>query len=87
MVSFLCFEAKRPSQQFFSHVRTEPPLPVYYQYFRRVKCLAQGHTTGEVAFELINGVQLNVSTVDMTIETFSCTPLISVLSRLDNIRI
>ena len=27
------FEALRPSQQFFSHVRTEPALPGYYQYF------------------------------------------------------
>ena len=26
-------EALRPSQQFFSHVGTEPSLPGYYQYF------------------------------------------------------
>ena len=26
-------EALRPSQQFFSHVGMEPPLPGYYQYF------------------------------------------------------
>ena len=26
-------EALRPSQQFFSHVGTEPPLAGYYQYF------------------------------------------------------
>ena len=26
---FVCFEAQRPSQQFFSHVGTEPPLPGY----------------------------------------------------------
>ena len=26
-------EALRPSQQFFIHVATEPPLPGYYQYF------------------------------------------------------
>ena len=26
-------EALRPSQQLFSHVGTEPPLPGYYQYF------------------------------------------------------
>ena len=26
-------EALCPSQQFFSHVGTEPPLPGYYQYF------------------------------------------------------
>ena len=24
---FVCVEALRPSQQFFSHVGTEPPLP------------------------------------------------------------
>ena len=29
---FVWFEALRPSQQFFSHVGTEPPLPGYYQY-------------------------------------------------------
>ena len=26
-VLFVCVEALRPSQQFFSHVGTEPPLP------------------------------------------------------------
>ena len=36
---------------FFSHVGMEPPLPGYYQYFRGVKCLAQGHSTVEVGFE------------------------------------
>ena len=30
---FVWVEALRPSQQFFSHVWTEPPLPGYYQYF------------------------------------------------------
>ena len=31
-------------QQFFSHVRTEPPLPGYYQYFWGSNCVfAQGH--------------------------------------------
>ena len=44
-MSFVClfgFEALRPSQQFFSHVGTEPPLPGYYQYlFRRQVYLAQ----------------------------------------------
>ena len=29
----LRIEALRPSQQSFSHVGTEPPLPGYYQYF------------------------------------------------------
>ena len=38
---FVCVEALPPSQQFFSHVGTEPPLPGYYQYFGGVKCLAQ----------------------------------------------
>ena len=37
---FVCFlfvwvEALRPCQQFFSHVGTEPPLLVYYQYLLR----------------------------------------------------
>ena len=31
--------AVRPSQQFFSHVRTEPPLPGYYQYFLESRCI------------------------------------------------
>ena len=30
-----------PVNQFFSHVGTEPPLPMYYPYFRGLKCLAQ----------------------------------------------
>ena len=48
---FVCVEVQRPSQQFFSHVGSEPPLPGNYQYFRSVKCLAQGHNTAEVGFE------------------------------------
>ena len=48
---FVCVEASRPSQQFFSHVGTEPQLHVYYQFFRGVKCLAEGHNTAEVGFE------------------------------------
>ena len=51
MILFVCVEALRPSQQFFSHVVTEPLLPGYYQYFLGVKCLAQGHNTAEVGFE------------------------------------
>ena len=39
------------SQQFFSHVWTEPPFPGYYKYFHEVKCLAQGHNMAEVGFE------------------------------------
>ena len=31
---FVCSEAKRPSQQFFSHVGTEPTLPGFNQYCR-----------------------------------------------------
>ena len=50
-ILFVCVEDLHPSQQFFSHVGTEPPLPGYYQYFRRVKCLAQGHNMAEVGFE------------------------------------
>ena len=33
------------SQQFFSHVGTEPPLPGYYQYFLRGKCILLKDTT------------------------------------------
>ena len=32
-------EALRPSQQFFSHVGTEPQLPGYYQYNLGGKCI------------------------------------------------
>ena len=32
-------EALRPSQQFFSHVGTEPPHPRYYQYFLGGNCI------------------------------------------------
>ena len=49
MFVFVCVEALRPTQQFFSHVGAEPPHPGYYQYFRGVKCLAQGHNTEEVS--------------------------------------
>ena len=42
---FLCIEAECPSQQFFSHVRTEPTLPGFNQYCRESMCLAQGHNT------------------------------------------
>ena len=37
----------------FSHVRTEPSLPWYHQYFLGVKCLAQGHNMAEAGFELL----------------------------------
>ena len=55
------FDAKRPGKQFYSHVGTEPSLPVYNQYFFILflpvfffffflgggggVCLAQGHNT------------------------------------------
>ena len=39
---FVCVEASRPSQNIFSDVGTEPPLPGYFQYFQGVNCLAQG---------------------------------------------
>ena len=39
MMAVVCVEA------------SEPPLPGYYQYFRGVKCHAQGHNTAEVGFE------------------------------------
>ena len=32
-------EALCPSQQFFSHVGTESPLPGYYQYLLEGKCI------------------------------------------------
>ena len=38
-------EALRPSQQFFSHVGTEPPLPGYYQYLLGGKCILLKDTT------------------------------------------
>ena len=50
-VSFVCVDAYYPSLQLFSHAGEEPPLPRYYQYFRGVKCPAQGHNTAEVGFE------------------------------------
>ena len=37
--------ALRPSQQFFSHVGTEPPLPGYYQNFLGGKCILLKDTT------------------------------------------
>ena len=38
-------EALHPSQQFFSHVGTKPPLPGYYQYFLGGKCILLKDTT------------------------------------------
>ena len=38
-------EALCHSQQFFSHVGTEPPLPGYYQYFLGGKCILLKDTT------------------------------------------
>ena len=38
-------EALSPSQQFFSHVGTEPPLLGYYQYFLGGKCILLNDTT------------------------------------------
>ena len=32
-------EALRSRQQCFSHARTEPPVPGYYQYFLGGKCI------------------------------------------------
>ena len=48
---FVCVEVLRKSQKISSHVEKEPPIPGSYQYFRGVKCLAQGHNTAEVGFE------------------------------------
>ena len=36
---------KVPLNNFFSHVRTEPTLPGFNQYYRELVCLAQGHNT------------------------------------------
>ena len=44
-IGFVWVEVLRPSQQFFSHVETEPPLPVYYQYFLGGKCILLKDTT------------------------------------------
>ena len=49
---FVCVEVSGPSQNFFSHVGTEPPLPVYHLYFSVRKCVfAQDHNTAEVGIE------------------------------------
>ena len=40
---FFGIGALRPSQQIFSHFRTEPTLPGFNPYFRELMCLAQGH--------------------------------------------
>ena len=39
LVMFVWVESLCPSQQFFSHVGTEPSLPGYYQYFLGGKCI------------------------------------------------
>ena len=40
------------SQQFFSHVGTEPLPPGYYQYFSGSKCVfAHGHNMTDVGIE------------------------------------
>ena len=38
-------DSKRPGKQFFSHVGTEPSLPVYNQYFLGSKCALLKDTT------------------------------------------
>ena len=43
-VFFFCF-VFCPSKQFFSHVRTAPPLPGYYKYFLGGKCILLKDTT------------------------------------------
>ena len=42
---FVWVDALRASQQFFSHVGTEPPLPGYFQYFFGGKCFLPKDTT------------------------------------------
>ena len=55
MNKHICFgfvKVKRPGQQFFSHVGTEPPLPGYLPaLWGNLKCLAQGHYTAIVGFK------------------------------------
>ena len=41
---FVLFVLTLNSQQFFSHVGTEPTLPGFNQYCRELMCLAQGHS-------------------------------------------
>ena len=49
---FVCVDAERPSQQFFSHVGTEPPLSGYNQYFSESECVfSERHNTAEVGIE------------------------------------
>ena len=49
---FVCLLVLRLNVQVsnFSHVGTEPLLPVYYQCFRGVKCLAQVQNKTEIGF-------------------------------------
>ena len=42
---FVWVEALRPSQQFFSHVGTDPSLPGYYQCFLGGKCILLNDAT------------------------------------------
>ena len=50
---FVCVDAEHPSQQCFSHVGTEPPLPGYNQYFSGSECVfSEGHNTAGVVIEL-----------------------------------
>ena len=51
MIFLFMLRLNVPVNNFFSHVGIEPALPVYYQYFRGVKCLAQRHNTAEVCIE------------------------------------
>ena len=48
---FVSFLLNRTSKQFFSHVRTEPPLPGYYQYFLGGKCILLKETTRRPEWE------------------------------------
>ena len=49
---FVFVKAECPSKHIFSHVRTEPPIPGYYQYFSGSKCVfGQGHNTAEGGIE------------------------------------
>ena len=75
---FVCIEALRPTQQFFSHVGTEPishvgtepTLPGFNQYCRELMCVAQGHNT-----VLLVGIEPRISRFEVRLSTTTPTAL------------
>ena len=53
---FVWVETLRPSQQFFSDVGTEPPLPGYYQYFLGGICILLKDATRK--FKLLINIEM-----------------------------